>query len=377
MSDEGAHRTLYVGNLDPTATEDLLYMLFSQFGACSDCKVIHEAGHDPYAFVKFNEQKDAASALMAMNKRNVLGKEMKLNWASSPAATGKQDTTNHFHVYVGDLSPEIDSFQLRNAFSPFGEMSDCKVIRDAHTQMSKGFAFVCFVRKEEAENAIATMNGQWLGGKTIRTNWASGKGSSGGSSSIATSKPSRPMLNYDDVYNQASSTNTTVYCGGVQSGLTEDILRQAFSEYGTVMDIRIFKEKCFAFVRLDSKEAAAKAIVGVHGTEMNGYQVKCSWGKETSDSSSTMTNPHATTNQNATKQNAFDGSQGYYQQGQMGAGYWGYQQHGYYPMQVPGGQAGYMASGYGPYGYGSYGYPNYNTGSMQQWPGGTNDGFHG
>ena len=31
----------------------------------------------------------------------------------------------------------------------------------------------CF---QDAENAITTMNGQWLGGRTIKTNWASGKG---------------------------------------------------------------------------------------------------------------------------------------------------------------------------------------------------------
>lgn len=36
----------------------------------------------------------------------------------------------------------------------------------------------------------------------------------------------------------------------------------------------------FLCCRLHSKEAAARAIVGVHGTELNGYQVRCSWGKE-------------------------------------------------------------------------------------------------
>lgn len=30
---------------------------------------------------------------------------------------------DHFHVYIGDVSPEIDSAQLRSAFAPFGEIS--------------------------------------------------------------------------------------------------------------------------------------------------------------------------------------------------------------------------------------------------------------
>ena len=37
--------------------------------------------------------------------------------------------------------------------------------------------------------------------------------------------------------------------------------------------------------RFSTKEAAAQAIVSVHGTEINGHTVKCSWGKESSDPS--------------------------------------------------------------------------------------------
>ena len=32
-----------------------------------------------------------------------------------------------------------------------------------------------FMKKVEAENAIALMNGQWLGSRSIRTNWATRK----------------------------------------------------------------------------------------------------------------------------------------------------------------------------------------------------------
>ena len=37
--------------------------------------------------------------------------------------------------------------------------------------------------------------------------------------------------------------------------------------------------------RFSTKEAAAQAIVSVHGTEINSHTVKCSWGKESSDPS--------------------------------------------------------------------------------------------
>ena len=31
--------------------------------------------------------------------------------------------SEHFHIFVGDLSPDIDGSQLKDAFMPFGEIS--------------------------------------------------------------------------------------------------------------------------------------------------------------------------------------------------------------------------------------------------------------
>ena len=49
------------------------------------------------------------------------------------------------------------------------------MVRDPQTLKSKGYGFVSFTKKVEAENAIALMNGQWLGSRSIRTNWATRK----------------------------------------------------------------------------------------------------------------------------------------------------------------------------------------------------------
>ncbi|XP_044265233.1 nucleolysin TIAR-like [Tribolium madens] len=175
MSDESHPKTLYVGNLDPSVSEDLLCTLFSQIGPVKGCKIIREPGNDPYAFVEFTNHQSASTALAAMNKRLFLDKEMKVNWATSPGNQPKQDTSNHHHIFVGDLSPEIETETLREAFAPFGEISNCRIVRDPQTLKSKGYAFVSFVKKAEAENAIQAMNGQWLGSRSIRTNWSTRK----------------------------------------------------------------------------------------------------------------------------------------------------------------------------------------------------------
>jgi len=189
----------------------------------------------------------------------------------------------HYHIFVGDLSPEIETQTLREAFLPFGEISDCRVVRDPQTLKSKGYGFVSFMKKVEAENAIALMNGQWLGSRSIRTNWATRKPPA---KNDANSKP----LTFDEVYNQSSPTNCTVYCGGIANGLTEDLLQKTFASFGSIQEIRIFKDKGYAFVRFSTKESAAHAIVATHNTEVAGHTVKCSWGKESGDPNNIHTN---------------------------------------------------------------------------------------
>jgi len=271
----GAPKTLYVGNLGHQVTDELILALFNQIGPVKGSKIIREPGNDPYCFVEFQHHQAASAALTAMNKRLCLGKEMKVNWATSPGGAPKQDTSQHHHIFVGDLSPEIDTETLRNAFSPFGELSDCRVVRDPTTNKSKGYGFCSFVLKQDAQSSIEQMNGQWLGSRSIRTNWATRKPPSVTGGGGGGGKP----LEFDDVFNQSSSTNCTVYAGGCTSG-DESALRRAFNPFGRIMEVRYFKDKGYAFVRYDNKESACNAIVALHNTEVGGQNIKCSWGKE-------------------------------------------------------------------------------------------------
>ncbi|XP_015836561.1 cytotoxic granule associated RNA binding protein TIA1 isoform X3 [Tribolium castaneum] len=194
--------------------------------------------------------------------------------SNTPSSNNKAE---HHHIFVGDLSPEIETQTLREAFAAFGEISDCRVVRDPQTLKSKGYGFVSFIKKAEAESAINAMNGQWLGSRSIRTNWATRKPPA--PKSEANSKP----MSFDEIYNQSSATNCTVYCGGITNGLCEDLLQKTFLPYGIIQEIRVFKEKGYAFIRFSTKESATHAIVGVHNSEIGGQTVKCSWGKESGD----------------------------------------------------------------------------------------------
>ena len=76
-------KTLYVGNLDFSVTEELILALFGQIGPVKGCKIIREpGGGDPYCFVEFTHHAAASAALTAMNRRNCMGKEMKVSFLS-------------------------------------------------------------------------------------------------------------------------------------------------------------------------------------------------------------------------------------------------------------------------------------------------------
>uniref|UniRef100_A0A1I7X1M9 RRM domain-containing protein n=1 Tax=Heterorhabditis bacteriophora TaxID=37862 RepID=A0A1I7X1M9_HETBA len=79
--------------------------------------------------------------------------EIKAALANAPQEP-KIDTSKHYHIFVGDLSPEVDNRALKEAFAVHGEVSEAKVIRDSQTQKSKGYGFVSFPVKDVSRMII-------------------------------------------------------------------------------------------------------------------------------------------------------------------------------------------------------------------------------
>ena len=70
-------------------------------------------------------------------------------------------------LFVGSLSWNTTDDQLRDFFSAAGTVSSANVIVDRETNRSKGFGFVEMSSDEEAQKAIASLNGKELDGRTI------------------------------------------------------------------------------------------------------------------------------------------------------------------------------------------------------------------
>ncbi len=76
------------------------------------------------------------------------------------------------NIYVGNLAYGVTEDDLREAFSPYGEISSVSVITDKFTGQSKGFGFVEMPNNGEADAAIKALNEVALKGRNMKVNQA-------------------------------------------------------------------------------------------------------------------------------------------------------------------------------------------------------------
>jgi len=75
-------------------------------------------------------------------------------------------------IYVGGLPYAATEQQLSELFAQHGAVASARVITDKFTGQSRGFGFVEMSSDEEAQKAIAALNGQQMGGRTLTVNEA-------------------------------------------------------------------------------------------------------------------------------------------------------------------------------------------------------------
>jgi RNA recognition motif-containing protein len=76
------------------------------------------------------------------------------------------------NIYVGNLSYDTDSDQLRDTFASYGEVASASVVSDKFTGRSRGFGFVEMPDDGEARAAIEALNGTELHGRPLTVNEA-------------------------------------------------------------------------------------------------------------------------------------------------------------------------------------------------------------
>ena len=171
-SERNQEATVYIGNIDEEATEELIYELMMQAGPVVSINLPKDRVnqvHQGFGFVEFRTDKDAEYASMIMNQIRLFGKPLRVN----KALLDKQKAIDvGADLFIGNLDSMVDERTLHDTFSAFGTLvSVAKIARD-ESGGSKGFGFVSFDSFEASDRAMESMNGQYIMSKPIVVNYA-------------------------------------------------------------------------------------------------------------------------------------------------------------------------------------------------------------
>lgn len=124
-----------------------------------------------YCFVNFLSDEQAINAMHKLNGKPIPGTNPVVRFRLNSASNSNKLLGNEreFSVWVGDLSPEVDDYNLYRIFSnKYSSIKTAKVILDS-SGFSKGYGFVRFGTEEEQKSALYEMNGYiGLGSKPLK-----------------------------------------------------------------------------------------------------------------------------------------------------------------------------------------------------------------
>ncbi|NXJ79629.1 EPAB protein, partial [Trogon melanurus] len=255
---------VFIKNLDDSIDNKALYDTFSAFGNILSCKVVcDENGSRGYGFVHFETHEAATRAIetmngMLLNDRKVfVGHFKSRKEREAEFGARAMEFTN---VYIKNFGDDMDDDRLREIFSKFGKTLSVKVMMD-NAGRSKGFGFVNFEKHEEAQKAVADMNGKEINGRMVYV----------GRAQKRLERQSELKRKFEQIKQERVSRyqGVNLYVKNLDDGIDDERLRKEFSPYGTITSAKVMTEgghsKGFGFVCFSSPEEATKAV-----TEMNG-----------------------------------------------------------------------------------------------------------
>lgn len=251
--------SLYVGELDPTVTEAMLFEIFNMIGPVASIRVCRDAVTRRslgYAYVNYLNAADGEHALEQLNYSLIKNRPCRIMWSQRDPALRK---TGQGNIFIKNLDEAIDNKALHDTFAAFGNVLSCKVATDEQGR-SKGYGFVHYETAEAADNAIKAVNGMLLNDKKVYVGHHISR------------KERQSKLD------EMRSQFTNLYIKNLDTEVTQEEFEALFQKYGNVTSAVINvdeegKSKGFGFVNYETHEEAQKAVDELHDTEIKGKKL--------------------------------------------------------------------------------------------------------
>ncbi|KAI3465401.1 hypothetical protein Pfo_022064 [Paulownia fortunei] len=281
----GENRTIWVGDLHNWMDEDYLRSCFASTGEVSSIKVIRnkQTGiSEGYGFVEFFTHAAAEKVLqsyscIAMPNTDQL---FRLNWASFSMGEKRSNNGSDLSIFVGDLAADVTDTLLHETFaSKYPSVKAAKVVIDANTGRSKGYGFVRFEDDNERSQAMTEMNGVYCSSRPMRIGAATPRKSSGYQQQYSSQGGYSNGVSSHGPQSDGDSVNTTIFVGGLDPNVTDEDLRQPFSQYGEIVSVKIPVGKGCGFVQFANRNDAEEALQQLSGKTIGKQTVRLSWGR--------------------------------------------------------------------------------------------------
>ena len=254
-----ASASLYVGELDPSVTEAMLFELFSQIGSVASIRVCRDAVTRRslgYAYVNYNTTVDGEKALEELNYTLIKGRPCRIMWSQRDPALRK---TGQGNVFIKNLDVAIDNKALHDTFAAFGNILSCKVAQD-EAGNSKGYGFVHYETDEAASQAIKHVNGMLLNEKKVFVGHHI------------------PKKDRQSKFEEMKANFTNIYVKNIPTEVTDEEFRELFEKYGDVTSASLARDEAgksrgFGFVNFVNHEHAATAVEELNGKEFKGQDL--------------------------------------------------------------------------------------------------------
>ncbi|WVR07548.1 polyadenylate-binding protein, cytoplasmic and nuclear [Kwoniella sp. DSM 27419] len=254
-----ASASLYVGELDSSVTEAMLFEIFNMIGPVASIRVCRDAVTRRslgYAYVNYLNAADGERALEHLNYSLIKNRPCRIMWSQRDPALRK---TGQGNIFIKNLDESIDNKALHDTFAAFGDILSCKVGTD-ETGKSRGFAFVHYSTGEAADAAIKAVNGMLLNDKKVFVGHHVGK---------------KERLSKVE---ELKAQFTNVYIKNVEPEVTDAEFEELVKPFGATVSVALSRDdsgsnKGFGFVNYEDHESAKKAVDELNDKEFKGRKL--------------------------------------------------------------------------------------------------------